>query len=287
MDFLNNRELASATLLFIVFVWAWRKSKDVRVSLFAFIKVLMEREIIITLLTLSIYVLMVVYFLAEFNIWNQTQTKNTILWFLFIGVAQLSGTTKIKDMNSYLKGAINNQIKLIVIVEFLVAFHSYGYFTEIILVSVVTILVACSIVSGNKIEHKHAKRVFDTITLCIGMFIFIDSMLNIYEKPSTFFNIDTFRDFLIPVALSLSLLPYIYFFYYFMSYENVFVKIQIYTDNKSLQRYAKIKSLISFHGNVRLMENWISYSCIPEFESKQAILQSIEKYKEKHCGLGT
>lgn len=266
-----------------MFVWAWRKSNEVKLSIYAFIKGLLQGPIITTLLTLVIYILMVVYFLSELQVWNSTQIKNTILWFLFIGVAQLSGTTKITDMNTYLKGAISNQIKLIVIVEFLVAFHSYGYFTEIILVSVVTLSVACSIVSEDKIEHKKAKRVFDTITLCIGMFTFLDSILNIYEKPSAFFNIDTFRDFLIPVALSVSLLPYIYCFYYFMYYESIFVKIRIYTDDKSLQRYAKIKSLISFHGNVRLMEDWISYSCIPEFESKQTILQSIEKYKEKHC----
>ncbi|MCO4198375.1 hypothetical protein M2R28_01550 [Aeromonas hydrophila] len=285
MDVFNNRELASATLMIVMSVWAWRKSNEVKKSIYEFLKSLLQGPIMMTLLTLVIYVLMVVYFLSKLQIWNSTQIKNTILWFLFVGVVQLSGTTKITDMKTYLKGAISNQIKLIVILEFLVAFHSYGYFTEIILVSVVTLSVACSIVSGNKIEHKQAKRVFDTITLCIGMFIFLGSMLNIYEKPLTFFNIDTFRDFLIPLVLSVSLLPYIYCFYYFMYYENIFVKFRIYTNDKSLQRYAKIKSLISFHGNVRLMEDWVSYSCIPEFESKESIIQSIKKYKEKHCRL--
>ncbi|QMS75522.1 hypothetical protein [Aeromonas veronii] len=285
MDVFNNRELASATLMIVMFIWAWRKSNEVKKSIYEFVRSLLQGPIMMTLLTLVIYVLMVVYFLFELQIWNSTQIKNTILWFLFVGVVQLSGTTKITDMKTYLKGAISNQIKLIVILEFLVAFHSYGYFTEIILVSVVTLSVVCSIVSGNKIEHKQAKRVFDTITLCIGMFIFLGSMLNIYEKPLTFFNIDTFRDFLIPLVLSVSLLPYIYCFYYFMYYENIFVKFRIYTNDKSLQRYAKIKSLISFHGNVRLMEDWVSYSCIPEFESKESIMQSIKKYKEKHCRL--
>lgn len=285
MDVFNNRELASATLMIVMFVWAWRKSNEVKISIRAFIRSLLQGPIIMTLLTLALYVLMVVYFLSELQIWNSTQIKNTILWFLFIGVAQLSGTTKITDMNTYLKGAISNQIKLVAIIEFLVAFHSYGYFTEIILVSVVTLSVACSIVSGNKVEHKQAKRVFDTITLCTGMIIFLGSMLDIYEKPLAFFNKDTFRDFLIPLALSVSLLPYIYCFYYVMYYENIFVKIRIYTNDKSLQRYAKIKSLISFHGNVRLMEDWVSYSCIPEFESKESIVQSIKKYKEKHCRL--
>lgn len=283
MDLFNNRELASATLLTIIFLWGWGKGPDFRVALYGVVKSLLQGSILITLLTLLMYVLIVVNFLAELQIWNSTQTKNTILWFLFIGVSQLFSATKIKDMNLYLKTSINSQLRLIVIIEFLVAFHSYGYFTEIILVSVVTLLMCCSVVSERKAENKKSKRIFDAMVSCIGIFIFLDSMLSIYLDPSAFLNIDTFRDFLIPVALSVSFLPYMYFFYYFMSYEKAFVKIRIYTDCRSLQRYAKIKLLISFRGNVKLINDWVSYSCIPEFESKQTIQESIEKYKKKHC----
>lgn len=285
MDLFNNRELASATLLAILFLWGWGKGPDFRDSLYDVLKSLLQRQMLIILLTLLMYVLMVVYFLAELQIWNSTQTKNTILWFLFIGVAQLFSATKIKNMNLYLKASINSQLRLIVIIEFLVAFHSYGYFTEIILVSVVTLLMFCSVASERKAKNKKLKRIFDAIVSCIGIFIFLDSMLNIYLEPSAFLNIDTFRDFLIPVALSVSVLPYMCFFYYFMSYEKAFVKIRIYTDCRSLQRYAKLKSLISFRGNVRLINDWVSYSCIPEFKSKQTIRESIEKYKKKHCSL--
>lgn len=285
MDLFNNRELASATLLAIMFLWGWVKGPDFRNSLYEVLKSLLQRQILITLLTLFIFVLIVVYFLAEFQIWNSTQTKNTTLWFLFIGVAQLFSATKIKDMNLYLKTSINSHLRLIVIIEFLVAFHSYGYFTEIILMSVVTLLMFCSVVSERKAKNKKSKRIFDAMVSCIGVFIFLDSMLSIYLEPSAFLNINTFRDFLIPVALSVCFLPYMYFFYYFMSYEKAFVKIRVYTDCRSLRRYAMIKSLISFRGNVKLIGDWISYSCIPEFKSKQTIRESIEKYKKKHCSL--
>ncbi|MGO2510179.1 MAG: hypothetical protein ACTH6Y_14620 [Vibrio hibernica] len=101
------------------------------------------------------------------------------------------------------------------------------------------------------------------------------------ENNSKFFNLNTFRDFLVPMLLSVGLLPYTYCFYYFLSYEKAFTLVRIYTDSKQLQRYAKIQSFIKFSGYHLLINEWLRFSCTPEFKSKKTISNSIMVFQQE------
>lgn len=283
MSIFNNRELASATLVVVFFLWISIKSPDVRSSLRFVVCAFFKKPIIISLIVLLGYILLVVIALLELGVWNIGQLKNTILWFVFIGFVQLMNTSKIEEPINYLKNSLNSQLKLIVLVEFLVAFHSYSYFVELILVAVIAFLVGCSTFSENKPEYQLSKKIFDVSLTILGSILLIISIVNIYDEPTKFFSIATFRDFLVPMLLSICLLPYIYCFYYFLSYERAFVKTRIYTESKQLQRYAKVRSFIVFRGNPKIIHQWLLWSCVPEFESRSTISDSIERFKKEQC----
>lgn len=275
----NNRELASATLVILFFAWASYKNGDVIAGLKLVLKTLCQRAIVITLASLFLYISLIVYGLYNLEVWNIGQLKNTVLWFTFVGFVQLLNTTNIKDPKLHLQTSLNAQVKLIVLVEFLVAFHSFGYIAELALVTVASLLACCSTFSQNKPEYKQAKKLCDFILATIGILVLSDSLFTIYLEPDKFFGLKTFRDFLVPMLLSVSLLPYTYCFYYFLAYERAFIKAHIYTSSKPLQRYAKIQSFIAFRGKPELIHKWLLYSCISEFESKQTIRESIHCFK--------
>ena len=115
----------------------------------------------------------------------------------------------------------------------------------------------------------------------IGFYLVADSIFYAIENNDKFFSLNTFRDFLVPMLLSVGLLPYTYCFYYFLSYEKAFSLVRIYTDSKQLQRYAKIHSFIKFRGNHVLINEWLRFSCIPEFKSKETISNSILAYQQE------
>lgn len=281
LDIFNNRELATATLVIVVFIWASIKSKEVLTAIKLVLKSFCQKAILITTGTLLLYISIIVYLLDSIDVWNAGQLKNTILWFVFIGCIQLMNTTKITDPKEYLKTSLNSQVKLIVLIEFLVAFHSYGFITELLLVTTATLFACCSAFTKGKPEYKQAQKIFDYILAIMGTLIFIDSILNIYNESGKFISVDTFRDFLVPMLLSVSLLPYVYVFYYLLAYERAFIMTHIYTDSKKLQRYAKIRSFVAFKGRPSLIHEWLNYSCIPEFESKKTIRISIDKFKKQ------
>ncbi len=281
MDIFNNRELASVSLIILLLAWSSYKNRDVVNSLRLVLDALLQRAILTTLASLLVYISLIVYGLYEIEVWNIGQTKNTVLWFVFVGFAELINSTKIKEPKAHLQASLNAQIKLIVLVQFLVAFHSYSYIAELVLVAVLSFFACCSTYASYHSQHKQAKVVCDVLLSLIMLYLLIDSIYVIYSKPVEFFSLDTFRDFLVPILLSCALLPYTYCFYYYLAYERAFIKANIYTSSKSLQRYAKIQSFIAFKGRPELINSWFLYSCIPEFESKKTIRESIRCFKQQ------
>ncbi|MCK0754035.1 hypothetical protein [Chromohalobacter japonicus] len=281
MDIFNNRELASASLIILLLVWSSYKSRDVASSLKSVFDALFQRAIVATLASLLLYMSLVVYGLYKIEVWNIGQTKNTVLWFVFVGFAELINTSKIKDPKAHLQASLNAQVTLIVLVQFLVAFHSYSYIAELVLVAVLSLFACCSVYASYNPQHKREKVVFDILLALTMLYLLIDSIRAIYSKPVEFFSLDTFRDFLVPMLLSCALLPYTYCFYYYLAYERAFIKANIYTSSKSLRRYAKIQSFIAFKGRPEKINSWFLYSCIPEFESKETIRGSIRSFKQQ------
>lgn len=281
MDIFNNRELASASLIILLIAWSSYKSRDVVSSLKSVFDALFQRAILTTLASLFLYISLIVYGLYKIEVWNIGQTKNTMLWFVFVGFAELINSTKITDPKAHLHASLNAQVKLIVFVQFLVAFHSYSYIAELVLVAVLSLFACCSAYASYKPQHNQVKVVCDVLLSLIMLCLLIDSIYVIYSKPVEFFSLDTLRGFLVPMLLSCALLPYTYCFYYYLVYERAFIQANIYTSSKSLRRYAKIQSFIAFKGRPEQINRWFLYSCIPEFESKETIRESIYCFKRR------
>ncbi|CAK2567760.1 conserved membrane hypothetical protein [Vibrio crassostreae] len=280
LEIFNNRELASMTILVAIFIWSSCKNQNVSWALISVVRSFMQKAIIITLITLIFYTSLIVLILYQLGVWDIGQLKNTILWFLFVALVQVSRTIKIQDPKSYFHVSLSDQVKLIILVQFLVALQTFSYLMELVLVSTISVLAMCSVISDHNPSYYQAKKLFDTLLAVIGMSLFIGSFWNIYTEPDEFFSLDTFRDFLVPTLLSVGLLPYIYAFYHFLAFERAFAKARIYTECKLLRRYAKVQSFIVFQGNHTLIHQWMQCSCKSEFRSKQLIKASILKFKQ-------
>ena len=276
----NNRELASATL-FCLFMLFSMRNENVRLDLHNLLNAFMRRFIVIQLCVLTLYTTGLVFLLEWGGIWNQGQLKNTLMWIFFIGGVQLLNTINIDNPKVYLQTTLNSQLKLIVLVQFLVAFHSYNYFAELVVVATLTFLTCRSVVSARDPSHAQVNKFIGIIMSIIGFYLVGDSIYYAINNNSKFLSINTFRDFLVPILLSIGLLPYIYCFYHFLSYEKAFTLMRIYTDSKKLQRYAKIHSFIAFRGNHQLIQEWLRFSCIPEFQSKETISNSIVVFQQE------
>ncbi len=128
-------------LLFLIFV---SRSKDVRHSIARAIKTFFSRKSIIAFSLLLLYILLIVFILSYIGFWDISLLKDTILWLLFSGSVLFMNINKIENVN-YFSGLIKDNIKIIIIWEFLFNFYTFSLIGELVFIPVVTLFSSMGI----------------------------------------------------------------------------------------------------------------------------------------------
>jgi hypothetical protein len=82
---------------------------------------------------------------------------------------------------------------------------------ELVLVPVLFLLAGLLVVSQLKEEYKPVERLVSNATALFGAGVFAYAGYSIYSDWSSFAKVETAKDFLVPLALSLLFMPFIYF----------------------------------------------------------------------------
>jgi len=276
----NNREFAVGILTLILILWVARKS-EVRKAFSSIINAFFKWKILTIFGLFGGYVLFCTYVLYTFAIWDVSQIKNTVIWSIFVGAAALFGINNINKDNSYFLSSFKQQFKVTVFVEFLVAFYTFSLPTELILVFFSTLLVCVSVYAEFNQEHHKAKVIVDSILSIFGITLLLYSLWVTNTDAGKFTQFSTFQNFVVPILFTIMLLPFLYVLSKLIAYDSAYFKVYIYTELPARRRYAIFTSLVAFKGNIELIDKWLRYSCIPEFESNETVKESIKNYKEK------
>jgi hypothetical protein len=279
-ELFNNREVAVFIWVSIFLCWAFTK-EGVRIAIKQLILAFCNRAILTIFTLMAGYVYLSVDFLSDSGLWGLDQLKNTIMWFIFVASVELFKTNKIYEEKDYFKESIKGHFKLLVVLEFIVAFHSFSLITELIVVPLTTLAAVLLAFSELKDEYKSVENIMSWVLSIFGIFIIGFGLYFIFSNFSQFAQSKTFMDFAIPVILSVLLLPFIYVISVYMRYERILIRVNIYTGNRFYRIYAKIKALMYFKRDHRNLNEWLSYSCMSDFESRKTINESIISFKVK------
>jgi len=299
MDQLNNREIATLLWGFIIFtvcVVHSLKNEKLRPLLLAVLQSLLNIKIIISILIISVYVITTVYFLNFLNIWDMSQLKNTLVWYFAFVLGTLFQINSIKERsNSFFTESFKSLISLAVFLEFIINFHSFGFYIEFFLViPIVTFLSILSSVAS--LEHQKVKTLLNSLLSIIFFIFFINFLINIIKDYNLFINIKSLKDFFIPILLTIFYLPFLWFFLLYIKYEDFFVRLQFSIEDKRIINLAKVLVILNFGNNTKSIEEWFHHIKIHRINNLEELYESIKlikirKAKEKHpalvsCDLG-
>jgi len=276
----NNREIAVLIWVFIFLCWVFRK-EEVRESLKQVLLAFCHRAILTILALMASYVYLVVDFLSNAELWNFDMLKNTIMWFIFVASIELFKANMVHEEKGYFKKSIKGHFKLLVALEFIVAFQSFSLIAELIIVPLSTLAVLVLAFSELKEEYKPVENLMSWVLSIFGVFMVGFGLYFISSNFSEFFQSKTFMDFLIPIILSILLLPFIFVISIYMLYERILVRVNIYTEDRYHRLYAKLKGIMHFKRDHKSLNDWLSFSCMSDFESRKAIDESIISFKTK------
>jgi hypothetical protein len=221
----NTRELAVLVWLglFVLLVFALPK---IRPSAINVLKALCHWKLLFVLSLMLTYVTAVVVVLAHFDLWAEGQTAETVYWFLGPAVVLLSRITDAGTDKTFLRTAIRRTIAYTFILEFLVNLYPFHFAIEFfILIPLSTVLALLVAVAGTQEDQHDVKRMLEVVMTILGFALLAYTVWAIVTDIPRFTTKDNLRDFIVPLVLTISFLPFLYIVAVVATYETLFLRV--------------------------------------------------------------
>lgn len=255
MELFTNREIA-------VFFWSsvgalWVLSQATFRNFFvAFAKHLFSKRLVPVFATTAAYVGLLVYGLSALGMWNWSHLKATLVWAVFVGIVELLRMPTTAGEFVKFRQLFNDQLKVLVIVEFLVGYTSFPLLIEMTLVPALFFLVLLQSVAEGKEELRTPYNVLTAILAFVVIVYLGFAIRRIVVNFSEFASIATFVDFALPGVLTVLFLPYLFLLSLYSIYEVDFSVLRIAIKDDGVRRFAQSTAILTFGANVELLHRW-------------------------------
>lgn len=245
INILSNREKALLVWILIVLI-AMMFGKEIRKSIFGVFKALFVKQILAILGLFGLYVFVSVSLLKILGFWDASLLKDTILW-AFGAFVIMFKVDKAKDRNHF-TDLIKDSIKWAVIFEFLVAFYTFSFRTELILIPVLVFTGMLQATASFDPKHKQVEEILKKFVSFIGIIIIGYVIFKTYNQYKDLLSIAQLKTFLLPIVLTVLFLPFVYGLAIYMVYESIFIRLPFIIKDKKLRD--KTKNIIIKIANI-------------------------------------
>lgn len=252
----NARETAIIIWLLVFLAWAISQKK-IRDSLFGVGKAFLHKKILSLIIATILYAGLIVFVLSKIGIWQTSLIKDTTFWLVGTAFVLLMNANKATQDNGFFKKILIDNLRLILLLEFVVNLYTFNLLIELILVPFLFVIIAMSAYAEMKKEYLPVKKMVDFILSIFGFFLISYALAKILGDYQSFATSENMRAFILPPLLTFAYIPFLYLFALMMAYENLFLRIDIFVkDNKALTKFAKRKIIRLCHLDLRKLNRF-------------------------------
>jgi hypothetical protein len=248
LEIFSTRELSLLLWISVILI-AILLVKSIRKSIFAIFRLFFSKQILPVVIALTIYTLLSVLFLKQVSLWDKSLIKDTVFWFIGFAMVTFFTINKAKD-TSFFKTILKECFKWTIFIEFFVNLYTFSLITEIIMLPIIVLFGVTQAVAQTDKKNEAASKLLTNLLAIIGT-VYIGYAL--YKTITAFKDIWTLQNlqtFLLPLLLTVLLLPYFYLVALYMHYQELFITVDFMTNDNSLK--AKLKRIIFLTANVNL-----------------------------------
>ncbi|RXJ90745.1 hypothetical protein CRV01_06235 [Arcobacter sp. CECT 8983] len=240
---INNRELATLTIIIFALSYALYKDEDRGIinQTKLLLRTLFAKPIFITILLFTLYISLEVILLAKIGYWELYLLKDTIIWSL-TAFALILNHRAIVAKDNFLKKIIMDNIKILTIFQFIVNFYSFNYIVELCVVTLATLIVgmqAAVKLGPSKEGSELNEKVLNTTLSILGGFLLYFTINELLDNPTHFFLVSTLKSFLLPVLLIILYIPFYYLIIIYSKYELINATVDRLIKDTTLSKYLK------------------------------------------------
>ncbi len=238
-EIFNNREIASIAWLFLFSVFVLR-SKDVRKSLTGILRVFASIKMLLPMFLLAVYIGCIAYLLRKIGLWDVALLKDTLFWFLSAGLLTIYKYVSAPTGNVPVKRLLYDNLKLIVILEFILDTYTFALWVELLIVPVATIIVLMNAYVETTEGNRKVAKLLMGVQAILGLVLVAHAFYSAIVDYRVLGTLDTLRSILLPILLSIAIIPAAYLMAVYTNYESLFVGFKIGKEREdSFIRYCK------------------------------------------------
>jgi len=283
MNIFNNREIATAIWLLVIFI-LMLVIREVRKSLSDLVKAFFKMEILLLVFLMVTYNIGILIILNLLDLWNISLLKDFVIWFCFTAFLMIyNAITSTKNENLLRKLIIDN-IKIVIIFEFFVNTYTFSLVGELVLIPIVTIIVISEVIAKTDKKYNSVVKLMRGLQIIIGTGILIYAVSKAISDYKNFGSLETLRNFLLAPMLTISLLPFIYFAVLFSTYELLLIQLNLgFEKSKALKCYAKRKTIRYFQLNLSKLKKALNVNTfnLMHIRNKKDVDEMIKSYKSE------
>lgn len=252
---LDNRETAVLVWLGLFVAWAlWKPG--VRKAAVAVLRAALAWKIALSVSSMAAYVALVVLVLHRLGLWGLDSLKETIVWFLTAALVMLFDVASVPEDDRCFRKAAFDGLKLSVVLEFVVGLYPLSLPLELLLIPTATILACLLVVAESKDEFKSLRSLLQGVMAVLGLVLLVYAIHRVYTDPGSFAQLATLVEFLLPIVLTVLLLPFLYVLAAWGSYEGLFIRLRFLEADRELRRFIKLRLIWRFGLNFRGLNRW-------------------------------
>lgn len=241
-----NKEIAEI-VIWLTLVISLLYYKKTRLALFSVLKVLINPYLLVPLTILFLYIGIIINELYKLGLWNLGMTYILGVWIITVAISFFLNANEIsstKQLIEKIKQATTDSLTIGLLV-FIIDLNQLSILTYLLLIPMLTFLNLLHIVAKSKKEFSSIARFTGSILSAIGFYLLIQSATVISSEPTQYLTISNFTVYLLPIILTLALIPYIYLLMLFIAYDDIFRFINYFMakNNTKLARLFRQKVL--------------------------------------------
>lgn len=274
-ELLNNREQAIAIWLVIISLWALTY-KPFRKIPALFLNTLFSKSIILPITLMGIYIGAMVISFWKLGFWNLSNLKDTIIWVLGSAFVMFINVNNVKD-NGYFKKIISDNLRFILIVEFIVNVYTFNFWVEFFLIPIIVVLSLMLVLAERDQKFSILKNLIYNVLALIGLYLIVYSFYSAFIGFPNLATNSRIVEFLLPPVFTILFLPFMYIIALYAKYEQIFMRLSIFKNEKKLINYAKWRIFMKFGLKLNALNSWASRVGALRFLHKQDIEDLLKK----------
>ena len=278
MDIFNNREIAIALWLLAISIYIFSSSKmaEVRVSFRDLLFSFFVKQIMTILGLMIAYMAIIVYALAEIDLWNVEQLKNTIFWCASVGFMSLFKLESIKKDKSFFKHSVIDSLKLVAIFQLIVGVYTFSLWIEVLLAPVLAFIGGMLAVATTDKKYHQVKILLEYCLSLFGIILIAYTLYMLVTNFGEFGKEKTVYDFFVPPLLTLFYLPFVFVMLVYSTYEKVFIRLKFSIKNRFHRCLAKLYALVLFNVRMSLLDRWSYQVARANIESHADLIETFK-----------